>query len=179
MANRQRYARGPRRVTQWAGFGNTAGAASLPIMVDITASASAILSQGIVAGGSSGISGERFTLTRTIGRLTAAINSNTANVNASIAVGCIKVRNEAVTAGVASMPNLEDDPDADWVYYTSMILRNPNNTLRDGAISMVHIPFDVKSQRKLDGGDQLVWIAFAITNNVSVGVTGRYLLKLV
>ena len=176
---RRTFVRSTRRVTQWAGFGNTAGAASLPIMVDIGASASAIISQGIIASGAAGLVAERFTLTRTIGRLTVALNANTANVNASVAVGCIKVRSEAAAAGTGSMPDLVADPDADWVYYTSVIMRNPNNTLRDGATSMIHIPFDVKSQRKLDGGEQLVWIGFAITNNVSIGVTGRYLLKLV
>ena len=147
-------------------------------MEAISAGAASIISKSMVVKGGLGLTAERFTLTRTIGQVSVSLDVSTASVEATVAVGCIAARNEAITAGTASLPSLVSDPDADWIYYTIIHVRNPNTTNLDGPISMRYLHFDVSSQRKLDAGDDLVWLAFAQTTVCSVGVAGRYLLKL-
>ena len=173
------FSRGSRRKTQWAGFGDENGAVNLPPLVAATAGTAIIISQNlIIASSFGGLFDEETTITRTLGMLSAQMNVATANLQAEVAVGAYVARNEAVTVGVTALPDPEDDPDAEWLYYSSFQLRNNEEAFRDGPLAGIHIPFDVKGQRILRAGSVLVWIAKCITNNVRVGVTGRCLVKL-
>ncbi len=178
MARRQ-FSRGIRRKTQWAGFGDSTGAAELPEIVSVPAATpSAIISFNAVIQNTLGWLDEEVTITRMIGMVTVTLNLDTALASASFAVGCLVARGEAITAGIGSLPSPEDDPDVEWLYYVSGIVHNPQNALRDGPLSGIHIPFDVKSQRIVRAGQSPVWIAHAEGNNLLVGVNGRYLAKL-
>ncbi len=118
MAHRQ-FARAMRRKTQWAGFGDQGASAVLPTLQTVASGASVILSQGFVIGGSVGVLDEETTITRTIGRVTVVLNADTALSAGTYAVGLGVFRNQAVTAGVASLASLEDNPDFEWLYYTA------------------------------------------------------------
>ena len=109
--------RGPRRKTEWGGFGDNAGAVALPIPISVTAGTPAIISNGIVVSGSTGLADNEVTIIRTIGVVTAAIQTNTAGLLASFAVGLGVFRGEAVAGGVTTLPSPEDDPDFEWLYY--------------------------------------------------------------
>ncbi len=167
-----------RRKTQWAGFGDTAGAANLPTLVSSAAGASVIVSQALIVGGGSGLVDEEVTVTRMIGSWTASISATTGSLIATVAIGCAIVRLETIGVGVAALPSVETDPDFEWLYYGGMILRAPNSTMQDGPLSSVVVPFDVKGQRIVHAGESMVWIAEAQTQTVFVGVTGRALVKL-
>ena len=123
---------------------------------------------------------DEVTVTRTIGNLAAFMNTISAGVNARVALGCIIARGEAITAGVASLPSPEDDPDAEWLFYTQFDLRTPAASSPEGTIAptMFREHFDVRGQRILRVGSQLVWIGESQDNNVIAGVGGRYLVKL-
>jgi len=167
-----------RRKTQWVGFATAAGAASLPLEVSLTAGTAALLSFGSYAGGAAAPTIDEFTVTRTIGRLTVSINNDTALIDATVAVGCGVMRNEALVAGIASLPDPEDDPDFEWLYYGVFGLKNPMNALRDGPVSSLSVPFDVRGQRVVRSGWSLFWIAESEAASVSAMVGGRYLIKL-
>ncbi len=169
---------GARRKTQWGGFGSESGTAALPALVTLTATTSVILSQGIVADGALGMLDEEFTVARVIGHVTGAIGIDTAVTSGTIALGCAVARNEAITAGVASLPSAEDDPDFEWLYYAVFQVLNPQNALRDGPLSGVQFQFDVRGQRIVRKGQSLVWIAESQDSNCVAGVGGRYLIKL-
>ncbi len=177
MANRN-FARVMRRKTQWGGFGNAAAGATIPTPAALTAGTPQIISTGIIIAGAAGIVDEEFTITRTIGAVMVAHGENTANLAGSWAVGCVIARNEAVNAGVASLPSPEDDPDAEWLYYAQGSVQNPNNALRDGPTSGRFVDFDVRGQRIVRAGSTIVWIAESQVANVTVGVNGRFLVKL-
>jgi len=169
---------GPRRKTQWGGFGRADGAALFPTQVTLAAGSSAIIANGIAIAGSTGVSGEEITVTRTIGVVTASIDATTAEGEATVGIGCIVARGEAITAGVGSLPSVESDMDAEWLYYAVFMLRNPANTLQDGVISSRTVHFDVRGQRIVRAGSGIVWIAQANFTDCQVGVCGRYLVKL-
>jgi len=176
----RQFTRGMRRKTQWGGFGNSAGLAVLPEFVALTAGTPAILSSGIVISGGVGLLDEESTVTRTIGQFAAILNSATAALDGSVAVGCVVSRDEAVIAGVASLPSPEDDPDAEWLYYGVFGLHNPIASGLEGAMSLqtVRADFDVRSQRIVRVGSTVVWIAESESVNVDVLIGGRYLVKL-
>ncbi len=167
-----------RRRTQWAGFGDINGAANIPTLTPVTNGSTAIIGQAIIIQGSSGLVDEEFTITRMIGFMTAVINSTTSSAIGSMAVGCLVARNEAVAAGVASLPSPEADPDSDWLYYASMVLRNPANAETNGPVNGKITFFDVRGQRIVRNGETLVWLASANDSNMVVAAAGRYLVKL-
>ncbi len=174
----RQFSRGPRRKTQWAGFGNAGGAAAIPTPVMVTAGTSTILSQGAVIGGAFGLVDEEATITRTIGMITAQMDVDTAEAVAGVSVGCGIFLTTSLVAGVVSLASVEDDPDFEWLYFASFGLINPMNALRDGPVSGIHIPFDVRGQRIVRTGYTAVWLAESQSSNVTVGVNGRYLNKL-
>ena len=178
MARRIIRGGGPRRKTQWAGMGDSVGAAVLPGFVVVPSGGPAILSFNMVVNGGVGLIDEEGTITRMIGRVSARINVNTANVSATLAVGCIVARNEAIVAGVGSLPSPEDDPDSDWLFYAVMGLVNPNTTNNDSSLANVHFDFDVSGQRIVRVGASPVWIAEAQSQAIFTQVGGRYLAKL-
>jgi len=169
---------GSRRKTQWAGLGDAAGAASIPAPQALTVGTPAIVSFNAIVGGAAGLLDEEVTITRTVGMITCAMNVDTAVAEAGVAVGCAVARSEAITAGVASLPSPEDDPDFEWLFYASFALVNPQNALRDGPASAIHIPFDVKGQRIMRAGQSVVWIAETNESGVVLSANGRYLVKL-
>jgi len=172
------FARAMRRKTQWAGFGDVTGTANLPTMVTVAANASVIISQGLIVANSAGLVDEEVTITRVIGDISVAVAADGALSRWTLALGLAVSRLEAITAGVASLPSAEDDPDFEWLYYTVLQGINPQNTLRDGPLSGLHVRFDVKGQRVVRTGYSVVWIAEAQTTAVQVGVGGRALVKL-
>jgi len=169
---------GSRRKTQWSGMGSHLGAAVLPEMQALTTGTPVILSFNAVVAGGVSILDEEFTVTRMIGAASVSLNVDTALDNATVALGCAVARNEAITAGVASLPSPEDDPDFEWLYYGVYQLQNPQNALRDGPISATIREFDVRGQRIVRAGQSLIWIAESQGGNCMAGVSGRYLLKL-
>jgi len=136
------------------------------------------VSSGIIVSGAGGFVEEEVTIVRTIGVLTVQMNSNTAGLVGSFAVGCGVFRGEALTAGVGSLPSPEDDPDFEWFAYFSGALVNPNNVLRDGPVSGFHMPFDIRAQRIVNNGESVAWVAESQNATVQLGVNGRYLVKL-
>ncbi len=175
----RRFSRGSRRKTEWAGFGNSVGAAALPTPVSVLTSAPrAILSLNVIVGGGLGFLDQEVTITRMIGQLMIAMNTSVAEAQASWAVGCIVERNEAAAAGIGSMPSPEDDPNSEWLFYASGSLINPDNALKDGPTSSRFVDFDVRGQRIMRSGETLVWIGHAETSNLIMGVNGRLLVKL-
>jgi len=174
----RQFTRGARRKTQWAGFADENGAVNLPPLVALTAGTAAIVSSAFLVSNAVGFFDEEVTITRTIGVISAMMNVDTASLQAEVCLGLFITRSEAIAAGVGSLPDPEDDPDAEWLYHTSFSLRNPNDATRNGPISALHAPFDVKGQRIVRAGSTVVWIAKAITNNVRVAANGRYLVKL-
>ena len=175
-----RQFRSQRRKTQWAGMGDTAGAAVLPAVQNLTAGTAVILSRGAIIASGTGFVDEEVTITRTLGNVTAGIRVATAGSDAAVAVGLAVARNEAVTAGVGSLPSPESDPDFEWLYYDVMLFENGPQTANVGAdncASMIK-PFDVRGQRILRTGYTLVWLAESQTMDAFCGVGGRYLAKL-
>ena len=178
MARAQFRGRGPRRKTQWVGIGNADGTASLPTFVALTATTPAIIAVDMYAQGLSALADEEVTVTRMIGELYVDLNLTTANATATVAVGCAVARLEAIVAGVASLPDPEDDPDFEWLYYGVFGLSNPSNALKDGVGTQRIIHYDVRGQRIVRAGQNVVWIAQSITNNCRAFVAGRLLVKL-
>ncbi len=176
MANRA-FARVSRRKTQWAGFGSSTGTAVLPQQVALTAGTAAIISFNVVAAGALGLFDEEFTITRMIGQFAAFMTVGTADLKATVAVGCGVTRSETVTAGVASLPSPEDDPDFEWLYYGVFGLHNAVSG-QTADHSHVRASFDVKGQRIVRLGQTVVWIAESQTSDVQALVGGRYLAKL-
>ncbi len=169
---------GSRRKTQWGGFGSSAGGAALEAMVALSADVSTIISRSVVIGGGLGIVDEEFTVTRMIGALTASLNVDTAVAAAGIAIGCAVVRNEALVAGVASLPSVEDDPDFEWLYYGVHGVRNQPVSGLQSEVSTVRRMFDVRGQRVLRTGYSVAWLAESQNTNCFIQVGGRYLVKL-
>ena len=177
MAHRN-FARAMRRKTQWAGFSAAAGGQTLPVAVNVAAAAVGIVSAGFTIAGGSGAVDEEVTVTRTLGIARFKMDAATALLSAQFAMGCIVARNEAVTAGVASLANPITDPDAEWLYYVTGNLLRGNAANDEDGTSTATIPFDVRGQRIVRAGSTLVWIAAAQTAAVQSMVGGRYLLKL-
>ena len=169
---------GPRRKTQWGAFGSPAGAATIPTWVNLTAGTAAIISTAITVAGTVGLLDEEFTITRTIGRFNFATNVSTANLTGSVAVGCAVARVEAITAGVASLPSPEEDPDFEWLFYGVYGVKNPAGTLQDGPLSASFIDFDVRGQRIVRRGETIIWLAESETLAMQAMIGGRYLVKL-
>ena len=167
-----------RRKTQWAGFGSVAGAATLPIFVSAGSGSVVILSTGAIIGGAAGFVEEEVTFTRTIGMFSAEISSSVAGTQASFALGCAIARAEAISAGVASLPDPESSPDFEWLYYFSGAIRRGGITDDPAGIATIHMPFDVKGQRIVRAGSSVVWLLAARTATVIGQVSGRYLAKL-
>ena len=178
MVGNRNFTRAMRRKTQWGGFGSASGGATLPEEVALTLNVAQIISSGIVIGNSTGVLDEEVTVTRTIGSITVSLDADTALVDATVAVGLAVVRSEAANAGVGSLPSPEDDPDFEWLYYTVLGLKNPQNALRDGPLSAQRVMFDVRGQRIIRSGSSVVWIAECQAANCTAQVSGRYLMKL-
>jgi len=170
---------GSRRKTQWAGMGNSSGAAALPTYITLSAGVASILSTALIVRGQSGliIEGE-VTITRMIGEYSAVLDSETADVQATLAIGCAVVRQEAITAGVASLPSPEDDPDFEWLYYGVHGMRNEPISALQTDVSTLRKSFDMRAQRILRVGYNVVWLAETQTADAFVVVGGRYLVKL-
>ncbi len=176
MANRN-FARAMRRKTQWAGIGTAVAAVGPNPPVNVAAAAAVILSAGLVVNGGSGLFDEETTVTRMIGEI-LVLGDDIAGPGA-FAVGCVVARGEAITAGVASLPSPAGDPDAEWLYYYAGGLRNVIGTGPASSVTAAaRIQFDVRSQRILRAGSNVVWIAFADTDDMEISVNGRYLVKL-
>ena len=169
---------GTRRKTQWAGFGSSGGSVAIPVPIVLVVNTPQIISLNAIINGAAGFLDEEVTITRTIGMITAQMDVDTAEAIASVSLGLGVFRDEAVNAGVASIPSPEDDPDFEWLMFSSFALVNPMNALRDGPVSGVHIPFDVRGQRVMRAGQTVAWVAESQGQNVAVGVNGRYLMKL-
>ena len=105
MAHRQ-FARAMRRKTQWAGMGDKAGAANIPATEILAAGTAEIISQALIIANAAGVVDEETTITRTIGTFTARMGTATATAGAGIAVGCGVFTNQAVAAGVGSLPDI-------------------------------------------------------------------------
>jgi len=170
---------GSRRKTQWAGMGNSSGAAALPTYITLTAGVASILSTGLIVRGASGliIEGE-VTITRMIAEYTAVLDSETADVQATMAIGCGLVRQEAIDVGVTALPSPEDDPDFEWLYYAVHGMRNEPVSALQTDISTLRKSLDVRGQRILRVGMNVVWLAETQTSNAFCVVGGRYLVKL-
>jgi len=174
---RSSFVRGPRRATQWAGMGNDQGGVTLPSLIAIDSPNSAIISKFLILVNSVGLEDEQVTLTRMIGRLFVSLGNAATFISTSFAAGVVKARLNAIDSGTGALPDLEEDPDADWIAYISGHLENGDN-VHHSAMSSMTIPFDIHSQRKLDRGESLVWVAMTRGVAINVGVTGRYLVKL-
>ena len=170
--------RGPRRKTQWMGMGDSAGNVNLPGLLSVGTAAKVVLSANFIGSGGAGIVDEETTITRMIGQYTASVSSTTALTTGTIALGMAVVRAEAFAAGVAALPSPISDPDFEWLYYGSVILRNPNLVFQDGPAASIVVPFDVRGQRIVRAGQTVVWIGEAEISTIFTGVTGRYLVKL-
>ncbi len=178
MADRG-FARAMRRKTQWVGMGSESATAAIPQMVAIAVAGTAILSEGFVATGGPGfLLDEETTVTRTIGQVTAKIGAGTANLEGEFALGCVVARAEAITAGTGSLPSPISDPDAEWLYYFSGQLSRGGTLDIDNGVASLRQAFDVRGQRIVRAGSQVVWVGEAAGTTVDVGVTGRYLVKL-
>ncbi len=177
MANRN-FARAMRRKTQWFGMGPATGVA-LPTYTTLGVGVPAIISQALIAGGAAGLLDEEGTITRMIGQISAQLDAETADVQATVAVGMGVFRDEAVAAGVASLPSPEDDPDFEWLFYGVYGLGNgPTTAGQNDQLSSLRVDFDVRGQRIVRTGQNVVWLAEAQTAALRVMVGGRYLIKL-
>jgi len=175
----RQFTRGPRRKTQWGGFGSASGAAALPDTVDLVAGTAVILSQAIIVSGAAGLLDEEVTITRTLGFMNCGIRSATAEAEATVAIGLAVARAEAIVAGVASLPSPEDDPDFEWLFYGVYPLRNAVAAqLGSNGSGFFQGGFDVRGQRVLRSGQSVVWLAESQSSNAWAGVGGRYLVKL-
>ena len=177
MANRN-FARVMRRKTQWYGFGDAAGNAVVPDLTIAASGVVAIMSEGFIANAGTGLSDEEGTITRMIGTLFVQVLVDTVSVDAGYAIGCVIARDEAIAAGVASLPDPESEPDAEWLYWTSGRLINPDTLDKASNISHTKIDFDVRGQRVARKGSRPVWLVAGRTNTVEASVAGRYLVKL-
>ncbi len=178
MANRN-FARSMRRKTQWGGFGNQTGAAVLPTVRDLAVATPLIISQAIIVGGAAGFIEEEVTITRTIANIQIGVGVATAEASATVAIGCGVFRQEAIAAGVGSLPSPEDDPDFEWLYYGVWTLKNGvTSQVGFGLSSWQQIALDVRGQRILRSGQSVAWIAESQANDAFAGVGGRYLVKL-
>ena len=176
MATRSR---GSRRKTEWAGLGAADGSASLPVPINLTAGTASVISAGAIVAGSSGLVDNEVTITRLIANLSVGLRTATADVAASVAVGCAVVRTEAVAAGVAALPSPESDPDFEWLWYGCFPLRTPPAS-QNGASGSTNamIEIDGRAQRIVRTGQTMIWLAESQTATAFAGVGGRYLVKL-
>ncbi len=176
MAHAQRG--GSRRKTQWGGFASAAGAATSPVITSVPAGTAVILSTGIIVSGGVGFVDEEVTITRMIGHMLGSMDSTSALTTGDLIIGCLVARVEAIAAGVGSLADPETQPDAEWLYWSSMTLRNGNNALVDGPMSSYSRDFDVRGQRIVRSGSSTVFIAKAPVSTVNAAVNGRFLVKL-
>ena len=174
----RQFARGMRRKTQWAGFGNQVGAATLPISIVVTAGNTVLLSTNAIIAGAAGFLDEEVTIVRTIGNILALVDSDSADAEGSFAIGLYVTRAEAIAAGVGSLPSPEADPDAEWLYYAAGVLRRSATANINDGVTTFRDQFDVRSQRRLRSGESMVWLLSARTGSVRASVSGRYLAKL-
>ena len=178
MANRN-FARSMRRKTQWAGLGNQTGAAVLPTVRILTVATPLIISQGMIIGGAAGFVEEEVTITRTIANLQLGCGTATAGDSCTIAVGCGVFTQEAIAAGVNSLPSPEDRPDFEWLYYGVWTLQNGiTSQVGQGDSTWAQVAVDVRGQRVVRSGLSVAWIAESQANDGFAGVGGRYLAKL-
>ena len=175
----RQFRSGPRRKTQWAGFGSNTGTAVLPQVLDLSTGTALILSSGMIVGGSAGLVDEEVTITRTLPSIFAGVRVATAEEAATIAIGCGVFRSEAVAAGVGSLPSPEDDPDFEWLYYGVFPLSNAIGAQSEGSEWNVWKTMpDVRGQRVVRSGYTVAWLAESQNANAMAGVGGRYLVKL-
>ncbi len=175
------FSRGARRKTQWSRFGDTTGAGTgFPTYVGVAAGAGAITSRGLVVGGGQGFVDEEVTIVRSIGMI-GVRHDGTSGVAARFAVGLYITRVEAIAAGVASLPDPQDDPDAEWLYYATGAVVGIGAAAGDRAqepLANLVFQFDTRGMRKLNTGESTVWVAKAGTDAVEIVTAGRCLVKL-
>ena len=175
---RGRHMAGSRRKTQWAGFASAAGAATMPVVTVVAAGTTVLLSTGMIVAGAQGLFDEETTVTRTLGRWLAGLTVGTAGITGEFAIGCIVARAEAITAGVASMASPVTDPDAEWLYYASGLVKRQQTADDENGTVTMRESFDVRGQRIVRAGSNVAWLASAVSASVDIGVSGRYLVKL-
>ncbi len=108
-----------------------------------------------------------LTLIRMRGELIVSSLMNAATDAMTIAVGCILVSDEAVAAGVASIPSPITDADDDWLYYQwcsvqSGVLGAP------GQGTEFRFNVDNKAMRRFPAGKTLVAVAEASSEGGTV-----------
>jgi len=115
-----------------------------------------------------------FTVVRSRGLLYLSSDQIAASEDQYVAYGEIVVSEEAVTAGIASVPTPVTQPESDWHVYETLM-----SDIRFGTGVGFETPggvpkaFDSKAMRKVDVGEDLVTIVEVAAGAVSQGVTFR------
>ena len=175
-----RQSRGPRRKTQWGGFGSASGTVAVPTFRNVSTGAAnaEILSTSVIIGDDTGLLDEEVTIIRTIGSLFVAMQTETVDSEAQFAVGLGVFRNEALAVGVTALPSPIDRPDFEWLAYFSGGMHRGNIAGDDGGIGSFRKDFDIRAMRIMRSGENVAWICEAQTGNIEASVAGRYLMKL-
>ena len=154
-----------RRLTAW-GLGPSTGGTP-PSSQAISSSATTLATTGIVA------VPEGLTLVRTRGLLTLQLTTaNVAGAGFDGAFGIAITDTEAFLAGAASVPDPQDDPDAEvWIYHTWFTVASTQFTATEeiGAdnLASLRMIVDSKAMRKFPVGKTMYAVLGTVENGVS------------
>ena len=161
--------RSPGRLTEWIGRGfNTDGVAlaASTVVIDSSFNAAALAKLP-------------FTITRVVGLLSIQSDQNAAIELVFGALGFAVVSDQAVAAGVASVPNPVTDVSSDlWHVYQSFAAEGSASTNVGRPIQ--HFAFDSRAQRKVEQGMDCVAVIAnsSNTDGLTYVLNYRMLLKL-
>jgi len=110
-----------------------------------------------------------FTIIRTRGMMSITSDQGAATERYAVALGGIVVTDEAVAAGVASVPTPSSEDASDWYFYE----RLANELQINSSIGFVgqgsrFKDFDSKAMRKVDIGQDAITVQQGTVNNVGV-----------
>ncbi len=121
-----------------------------------------------------------FTIVRTRGRVCCFSDQAAASEFFSVTYGKIIVTDQAVAAGVASVPTPTTDPANDWFVYKTMMQRVDFSDATGIRLYGLSEEFDSKAMRKVDIGQDLIGVieTSALSNGTQIVSFSRTLVKL-
>jgi len=115
-----------------------------------------------------------FTIVRTRGLLTLTSDQTANSENQWIQYGHIVVTEQAVTAGVASIPTPITEASSDWHVFVPLATRwTVVSAIGVESKSTENMQYDSKAMRKVDLGEDLALLVEAAATGVSEGVQFR------
>ncbi len=156
--HRSTFVRGARRQTLWLAGVWTDSNIGTPGSVLLTSLNAAALAL------------RPFTIVRTRGYMFLSSDQEVADENYAINYGEIVVTDEAVAAGIGSVPTPDDESASDWHVFELLAGRLSFGAAAETYEAGISKEFDSKAMRKVDLGENLITVAEVPVTGVSEGV---------